>query len=292
MQKKTQGRKRIFGNKKGAILDNIGQLIQGIVSILPKPVLFLLFLFILVSLSYVLSLAFNAFGVYCNSADVPVKLNANFLDNIALIGQVPDPELLGREALELGEFGISVGSAGLTECSQLVPAGTIYFEDDTAQNFTTPTWFYDGTFCTNCQEVNIKKPAGDVDKVCFGNVERKSQADKTLLQRTFCGGLGCEPPEHYYYDQNTNTYVCADETCAGITLGQKWDELLFSKGAVPYYLEDQPDLRNPSAEHLTGITCENLKPRFAVFGVDLFTYNIWIFITLIVILLWLWINFP
>jgi hypothetical protein len=46
------------------------------------------------------------------------------------------------------------------------------------------------------------------------------------------------------------------------------------------------NIRNPSGDNAIGITCSDLRPRMAIYGIDLFTYSTWLVLTLIVILLW------
>jgi hypothetical protein len=287
--------RRIFKNKKGVlsgILDSVGQLIQGILTIVPKPLLILIFLFLIVTVSYILSIIFNSFGIYCNSANEPVQLNTNILTSISLISQIPDPKQLGLEQLNMEESGITIISEQITECSTQVQEGYYILSNNQRINFNTPTYFYDGTYCTECNAItlydNVTGRVGGVSKKwCVGKVARNE--DKSLLQKALCGNLACEPPQHYQYDPTPNAYTCSDQTCAGITLGQKWDELLASKNAQLMY-QTQDNQRQTSADQLLGITCQDLKPRLAIWGIDLFRYE-YIFVLLIIwILIWIYMN--
>lgn len=286
--------KKILKNKKGVIgflsgaTDSIVGIIQTLTNIIPKPVLFIIFIFLLVAVGSALSLLFNVFGIYCNSADLPVQLGAGITSGISLIGQVPDPTLLSSESINLEEGGYTILSDQVTECSTRVPSGTIIFKDKTTINFTTPTDFYDGQFCTECEEVEVYteltgRVGGFTKKWCYGDVTRDEE--KNLVQRALCGGTACEPPQHYYYDQSQNLYQCADLTCMGITQGQKWDELLKSKGATLMY--NTIDETNPSSERFVGITCNELSPRLAVYGIDIFNFSMWMMIMVIILLLWM-----
>ena len=282
---------RIIKNKKGILgisLDSIGSWIQGITSILPPPVKFLLFLFLLVTLTYILSIVFSAFGIFCNSAEQPVKLNPNLFTSVSLIGEIPDPKELGKEQLNLEESGFTIISEQVTECSMEVQHGYYIKEDGTLINFTAPRFFYDGTFCTDCEKVKVfdtvtGRVGGFTKKWCLGNTYRVE--DKSLIKKNLCGSLSCEPPQHYFYRYPNNAYLCADNSCTTITLGQRWDELLSSKGATLMYPSAR-NVRNPSGDNALGITCSDLRPRMAIYGIDLFTYSTWLVLTLIVILLW------
>ncbi len=278
--------KKLIKNKKGLFgLENIGNTLVSVISIIPGWVKFLIFLFLIAILGYVVSVIFQSVGIYCNSADQPVQVSGVFT-GINLITQVPDPELLGREGLTTEEAGITIISEQVTYCSKQIQSGTIEnLETNTITNFTNPTWFYDGTFCTDCNKVSVCSITGDCTRYCEGNVIRKTSAQKNIFQKAICGNIGCEPPEHYYYDQSQNIYACEDETCEGITLGQKWDEVLAGKGAKLIYptIEQQ---RNPSSEKFVGITCTELKPKLALFGLDILSLNIMIVLLIIIILVW------
>ena len=70
--------KKLMNNKKGAILNlfsGAGDLIKSFFDILPKPIKFLLFLAILLLLGVVIGWLLNGIGVFCDSADNPVKIS-------------------------------------------------------------------------------------------------------------------------------------------------------------------------------------------------------------------------
>jgi hypothetical protein len=279
---------RILKDKKGSILGDIGNFIQGITNTMPKPVLFLIFLSIMFLVAWVLSIIFLAFGTYCNSANQPVQLNANWLTNLDLAGQIPDPKTIGLNALPMEEGGISVITEQVSYCSTQIDKGYYVTEEGIQTNFTTPKWFYDGTFCTDCERVKVydmgnNRVGGFVKTWCLGNVNRKE--DKGILQRTLCGGTACEPPPHYYYSSTPNLYICADTTCKDITLGQMWDEKLSQKGATLIYPAPS-NTRNPSSNNFIGITCTNLHPKLGIYGIDVFNFSMWCIIVLITLLLW------
>lgn len=311
--------KRLIRNKKGILgLDNltdiIGSAMQVITNIIPAPLLFIIFLFLIVAFASILSILFNFFGIYCNSAGLPVTLNGNIVGSIGLAGQTPDPKTLGQEFLPMEEWGISAISSQVTYCSAQFPNGVIYFNESQrllittlvpnlqpsidiynlitnppdqrlATNFSTPMWFYDGTFCTDCQKVTVCDNMHTCTRKCLGDVTQKSADKKNILQKLMCGNVGCEPPKDYTYKQSRNQYEANNNNAMTKTIGTRWDELLSSKGATLLYASST-NTKNPSAESSIGITCSELKPRLAVFGVDLFTFNLWILITLFTILGW------
>lgn len=251
-----------------------------------------------------MSFAFNVFGVYCNSAEQPVILGGGFFTKIAngvsLLGSIPDPKTLNENALSIEQTPLSgIPLSQVTKCTRTMPSGTIYFNETqrtlllslftnvevNAVNFTTPTSFYDGTFCTTCQQVTICGASGDCQKMCIGDAFRTPNTDKTFLQKALCGNLGCEPPEHYFYSQTRNLYLCDDNSCTSRTLGQAYDQLLASKGAT-LFNQNVDGTINPSSDNIVGITCQDLKPRLAFFGIDVFEFKYWAIIMLIVLAFW------
>jgi hypothetical protein len=295
---------RIIKNKKGILgisLDSIGSWIQGITSILPTPVKFLLFLFLLVTLTYILSIVFHAFGIFCNSAEQPVQINPNLFTSISLIGQIPDIKDIGKEQIDPYTIPVLSQVEQAQECSNLETSGSYILMDDDANlflanlgmfrqgqrfNITKPTWFYlaSNTHATICTNIRVEETSGLAShyNACLGDVYRKTEAEKTWSQKVFAG---CEPPLHYYFESTTGKYLCSDNSCTGQTLGKTWDELLNTKGAKLMYSNTR-NIRNPSGDNAIGITCSDLRPRMAIYGIDLFTYSTWLVITLIVILLW------
>ena len=290
--------KKLFKNKKGAIT----QLLQGLQTLVqatPKPILFIFFLLLLTIIGSIISLLLNAYGIYCNSANQPTQLNTNLFNNIALIQNIPNPENLNKEAMQTEDYSYALGflpSSPVSDtCALRVPKNAkIIYTNDTETITTTPEWFYQGGICSVCNKVTIK----DRDDVgvtlntyrnyCRGNVYYNQ--NKTLLQRIMCQewraeGFLCEPPRHYYYDPTSNLYLCADNTCVGITLGQLWDEQLNNYNAQLLYptLQEEQD---PNAKNFVAITCNELKPRLTIFGIDFLSFEIFIFLTLVILLAW------
>lgn len=279
--------KRLIKNKKGLVsglLDNIGNLIQGIVQIMPKPILLLIFLFLIVSLSYVLSIIFNSFGIYCNSANEPVKLNTNILTSISLIGQIPDPADINKADIDIEN------DPAVQLCSRKIGTGYYLKEDNTQTNFTN-RWFYIGTYCTQCNKITLYDNGVNQGEWCEGDASRTPEENRGILQKALCGTTACEPPKDYYYSQSQNKYVCSNtNTCTGATIAQKWDELLASKEAGMLYPNVPTGTRNPSAEYAIGITCKELKPRLGIWGIDLFRFEYILIIIILGVLFWVLFN--
>jgi len=296
-KKKT---KKLFPNKKGlAIFDIIGNAIQTVTNILPKPILFLLFLFILVIGAWFLSLLFNVFGIYCNSANVPVQLHTNIINSLSLIGDIPDVDELGKDTRD-PEAGSAPDSVS---CALYVENGTFRNENGT-KNAVSDRFVYKNSECITC---NVKGRITEDTRngfssffldpfdpsVCLDQFIYPSTFEsKTRFEKQACGSGGilarCQPPNGYYYDSRSNQYVCNDNQCEGKTVATEWDAKLVNAGATAYYTTTSS--RNPSSENFIGVTCQDLRPRLAIYGADVFNYKMWILLTVLLIIFWLWNN--
>ena len=283
---------KIVKNKKGVIsitgiISGAGQLLGNLFEVMPKPVKFLFFLLIILILGGVIHFGLQVFGVYCDSGNNPVYLGANIFSNIGLMDEIPNPEIIGLEAISTGSL-----QKGVEECSVCYDAGTIIYEDGSTEGFTKKRCFYNGRGgCVLCELAVIdpdRFQLTQATKWCIGDAIRKDREDMSIMQKWTCGAewFGrCEPPEHYYYDYNADLYVCGDETCSGITAGQIWDEKLQSKGAKPIYPEGQ--IAGKGYKKFIGITCYDLKPVVSLYGIPIFDYKIWVFLTLIGVIFWI-----
>lgn len=288
-------------NKKGLIIGDvfgaIAQTIQTITRTFPKPVLFFLFLLIIVGIGIVLQSLLGIFGIFCNSADRPMTTNFNIINNMILLGNLPDSSLAGLNVLNPEEFSYTVISKEVTKCSRNIRNAVV--EYDNGSNYTisggNTEWFYDGQYCTDCDLVYVWEYNPDFTMLsgsgawCKGNVFRIDDSKKSAWKRMVCGAVSCEPPEHYYYAPQRNLYVCDDTLCEGRTLGQSWDELLIKNNAKPMYPEG--DIAGINIDKFVGIKCESMRPKIAIYGIQIFDYRIWVVIMIISIMLWALIRF-
>lgn len=296
--------KKLMNNKKGAILNlfsGAGDLIKSFFDILPKPIKFLLFLFLLLILGVLIGWLLNGFGVFCDSADNPVKIS-NILISLDLVNEIPSAELIDREVIEAEDEIFTGLSAGVTYCSYQVNSGIILFDDGTREEFVEPRWFYNGRFCSDCEtgvvyEAIESKVANVTNfnringgRRCVGDVFRKEQSNG--IKDFFCGGAtwkACEPPKDYFYSAQANLYLCENENCTGITLGDRWDDKLSKAGARLMYPEGE--LNKKDAESMVQVSCTDYKPTITVYGIPVFDYRIWLIIMLITLLVGFYIKY-
>ena len=290
--------KRLLKNKKGIIsLDSIGNTIRSVIDIMPTWLKFLILLFLLATIGYVISYAFNVFGIYCNSANEPVKV-ANMFTGLSLIFEKPDSSLLGKTTIETKEV------LWVEECSILAEqGGTFRFDQEGDQDLTglnpnsqdgltyeidNTMYLYLSPACTNCR-TGWYKPNNSNNlprRTCFGNVEAIPDGKKTFGQQVSCVLNGCEPPKNYEFDTKTNNYRCIDESCKSKTQGDNWDALLKSKQAELLY-PNTNNKRNTGADGFIGITCTDINPKLAIFGFDFLNYKIMLLGLVLAVLIWI-----
>jgi len=284
-----------------AFLDFLTGITNGIKTFIdntPKPVKFIFFLIFILLLGGLINSSLNVFGVYCDSNDNPVKVS--LASGVALIGKVPDYELLNSNQVKLNKVFLTSEDKH-TDCSVLLTEGTVTFEDETTtdiKDIEGGVWVYDGAYCTDCEEVRIKNSdvgllsnvnAGDLASgVCWGDVDRKINYSN-WWKKSVCGSGECEPPINYKYSSDLNRYICVDDSCLsqtgqGQNSGAKWDEELKKKGAERFYPEG---ITNELSDiNAVGFVCEDLKPKLTFFGIEVFNYRYWILIMVISVMMY------
>jgi len=297
---------RLISDKKGAlgsVMGSIGSFFQGLLQMMPKWLLYLLLIGVIVIVGTILTFIFNVFGIYCTSSDIPVSIGFNPLSTAELIGQVPDVATVGTNSIKVENPGFPTFLYSKT-CSLFLNSGTIEFEDGSTQDFNN-TWFYQDTVCVVCVHVkvynytgkNILIPITPEAGLCYGNVWAGEEYVSPLWSTYDCsegaGGNLCRPPQDYFYDYTTNTYKC-DETvtdCTKKTLGQTWDDILVQKGARPLYEDAYGEGREIKYDKFAQIRCRDARPRFTIYGIELFRAEYWAFLIIIVIGMWAIIKF-
>ena len=286
--------KKLMNNKKGAIFNlfsGAGDLVKSFFELLPKPIKFLLFLAILLLLGVIIGWLLNGLGVFCDSADNPVKIS-NILVSLDLLNEIPDPTTLNLEVIESDTAQYMT----VEECSVCYEAGQVLIIRELPngstykQNISRRTCFYKDAGCVICEETIGLDPQtanllGNLKGYCLGDATIKPYEDKNMLSKWFCGKtfIGrCQPPEHYFYDSTRDNYFCLDETCTGITAGVRWDEKLRDSGAKMIYPEGQ--LNKKDADSMVQVSCKDIKPTITIYGIPIFDYRMWLIIMLITIL--------
>jgi len=297
--------KRLLNNKKGIFGDIIGffqSLFQTITNILPKPVLFILFLFIMLFLGNLLSYVFNINGIYCNGADEPVKLNGNFINNLGLISEVPEKNNLN----EINPTGLSF-SDDITSCYKRIDAtdnAIIKIIDKNSvregniTNITTTQFFFNSPQCADCEDVEltyIEYNNAVQIKACSGYAYPLNYSDNskiTWYQKLVCGRTSCAVPQGFYFDYKTGLMKCSGNGCSGLTYSDDWNNKLKKYDATLLYPEiDGNSNRKLGYDEALGITCVDLQPKLSVYSINIFDYKLWVVLTLIFIMFWAYFHF-
>lgn len=296
-------------NKKG-IFSGLGEGIKSVIDIIPKPIKIALFLLMILLLGNVFNFAIRSFGIHCNSGGTPVKVT-DIIKNIELIGATPDYDNLNLYGAGIGDNGLTSLSSGFglfeevkTLCSIKVTDPIITHHGETDVQIIGDYWFYDENPCQHCPDdktytiwnpdpySNLKLSIAGTS-YCYGNVYRTniSWLAKTFMcSEGFLSGYVCRVPEHYYFDYVQNLYICLDESCRNVTIGDRWNYLLENAGAKPLYPESINITDEQGMTRALGITCSELRPRLTIFTIDIFNYIYWVMAIVIAVLVWVAIN--
>lgn len=299
-------------NKKAqisGIFSGIGDIIKTAFDLIPRPVKFLMFLLLLLIIGQVIQYSLHLFGIFCNSANQPVQTHDGLFANMGLLGKIPDSRNFNLSGQNTEEIAYTTIAQEVTKCSRNIRYATIESPNGSTRNITsTAEWFYDGSTCTDCNKVFITEydPSFSMVSVstkqwCEGFVFPLNHS-KNLWQKLVCW-MACEPPTGYYYDDTSNIYVCIDEaTCKkeSQTLGEEWDTLLLNNGATLLYpegncqeikdIETRTSFNCEGSEVSTGVVCQDYQPKISVFSIPIFDFTIWILLTLVFLLYWIYAN--
>lgn len=274
------------------IIGTIQKVIDWVQRTIPKPVQFLFFLvFLLFIGNTLMPVFFNMMGTFCIDGekytndfyDVPTNLMATF-------------KIMGLDdSQENGTYGTLPVELNCLEA---------IYNDTSPGNPNALVYYYDGGFCTNCTRVENSGdpyylisgvvPYNDNDGMCRGDAYHIPDVQKTTLQRWMCENqfdesflaFGCEPPPGFRYSWTNNIYECIDfNICGNMTEASLLKGSFIAKGFTRVIETSEAE---PS---LVGTTCVGSKPKFSVVGIDIFSWSIWLFLTLIGLIFWVWYKF-
>jgi len=251
------------------ILNKKGQT-NSIISIIPTPLLFILFILLLVVIGSILNPIFNSFGVYCKSDQEVVKLSeSNIVTNLQLISTLPSFDEIAGESINPNGF--------LEKCTEYVNGSYRFI-----------------TFgCSECDIIDGYTSKIDTTAdVCVGDAYKKSDDELTWIQRTIkCPIISdCVIPDNYYFEVDSGLYECeVPSLCADIKLSASRDSKLESLGSVPYYTSDESDTHYSKVFKLS--CTEKLRVEPTIAGVPIFNVAFWVLILILIMLIWVVINF-
>lgn len=249
-----------FKNKRGQ-LDFLG----NIISTIPKPVLFLLFISLLSIFGLLMNPLLNSFGIFCDTSQTVVKIqDGNIFTNAKLMSSLPGFDELSADFLDPNN-----DLFGLVQCTESVN-GTYRLVD---------------TKCTTCDHIEGVIPRFDSSLyLCAGDAFRTSNDDLNWFkEKIYCPSADCRIPQGYYYDSEDGLYVCLGD-CSSQTAFTLRDQKLYDAGARPLY----PTLdSSPRFENTFIYSCsDKLRVQPSIKGIPIFSLELWAIVILIVLLLW------
>lgn len=276
------------------IISEIQQFFQWILNFFinksPRALKILFFLLFLLFFGIIISYFLHIVGVHCNSDKEPVKVSMlDISSNVDILWETDPGRLLKGNTLTICEvhpskcgserdcyyFMRQLPSGGWTLCNETNSSSECryYLNDGSCHNCTyreicvleNQNWFFCGTYYDVCM--------GDA---YFGG----SQGTDFL---TKCGST-CYVPENYVWNHTTGEYHCLDLDVCG-------DSAQMAVPAVDSKIEKAggrllyEDSEQRSFERIVGISCDtNLNPNLSFFGINIFSYKLWIFIIIIYIM--------
>lgn len=253
----------------GEIWDGIRSGIDWTLKLMPRPVLYFIFIFLVTIIAnFMAPIFFNLFGIFCLDGQRVQGSGFDVANNIGFtlkVFSVAD----NVNGTPVEPFCINTYS---------VPNGTVQY-------------YYDGRFCTNCS-VQTNSTAAGYGK-CIANAWPIPYASKTILQKWQCENIydtgllsfGCEPPPGFRYDHDTNNYICEDTyLCGNLTPTDSLRRDFLNKG---YVFSPPEDIAGSNVDWV-GAKCVGNKPKFAVGGIEIFNPVLWLLITVMGILWWVY----
>ncbi len=273
------------------IIDGVKWLIDMFLYKLPKPLKFLMFLFMLIIFGSIISSFIHLTGVHCNSDREPMTISPlSFFSNVNFMfldeSDVYNPMAYVPETTSI------VSSCVWAVCNN---SGEYYWRS--ASECVNETIEYklqsagDTFGCVLCNKTDIyvSQSVGykHLTYICDDDAVKIPYNDMNWFQQTFCDtDNDCMPPPNFYFDSTTGLYTCGNLDKCGInvtneTIIYEVDELLLERQADLLY----KDKENKDYKRLIEIRCdESLRPDLTFYGINLFSYKIWLFLIVIYIL--------
>lgn len=243
-------------NKKGQ-----ADIVGNIISFIPKPVLFLIFIMLMGVIVILLSPMFNSFGVFCDSTGTIVKLHeSNFITNIAVLRSIPDAKEIAGDNINPNKF--------LLKCTEWINGSQ-----------------YLSTYgCSTCEFGEIPSQVDARFDVCDGDAFRTPDNELSWWGENIkCPVADCRIPKGYYFEFDSGEYECIGD-CSSQTLANVRDFRLDELGAVPMY---EDNLYDNSASSFMKFGCSDaLRVEPTVKGIPIFRLEYWLMMILISLLIW------
>jgi len=271
--------------------DGVRWIIDFFVDKTPRPIQFLIFMLMLVVFTTLIPSFLHITGIHCNSDKEPMKLSPfNFFENIGYL-YIDKDDLFNKSAYVPDKSSV-VSACVWAVCNV---SGEYYYAGSGCVNSTIEYKLqsvgdYFGCVLCNKTDIYVNMVSGGYDHltyICEGDAVKIPFEDMNWWQQTFCSEDGdCMPPDHYYFDSTTGLYTCYDLDICGQNISNdsityEVDQRLAQHGATPLY----KDIPEQDYRRFVEVRCDaDLKPNLTFYGIPIFDYKIWLFITIIYVL--------
>lgn len=274
------------------VWDGLRWLIDFFFSKSPRIVKLLFFLLFLLLFGNMISWFLEFGGVHCNSELEPVKVSSlDIITNSRLFWYKTDGSFIGDNLSfeEVHPYSNEADTPILDCIFYLKDNGGGDFVDCLGTNETGCEFYYRKPDCYNCSTVD----AGWVDlseqsnfglfyvgDICQGEVRKGT--DYFRPQEVLLCDSTCSIPNNYHWDTEEGMFFCDDLDICGDNAtpkaNPKLDEILNNADAeLIYTTKSKKDFNNVLLIKCT----KNYNPRLTVFGIDIFSYKIWIMLFVI-----------
>ena len=275
--------KRLLSSKKG-IRRSISDMLRVILDVTPKPILFLLFIFLLTAIStFFMPLVLNMFGYECLTVEgdnvlyqIPMNTIVNIIGKFQLDVRQFQEEYLGVEVYELPEEPFPNGNKSLLR----IPDECFV---ETELNGTTFTGY--SALCMECETSReyfwqaFWTPLKDL--VCVGDATEQRDLGRTFYTNAgFCNL--CTAPTEYYYN---HTYCLTHDECHFLIRPEYADRLdeIDADWENQLYYEKIIEMggveRTQDATDFANIQCDTSnKPQLYFYSIKVFDRTLWIYL--------------
>lgn len=270
----------------GEIWDGIRWIVDFFFNKAPTPILIMFFLLFLLFLDPLSSFLLNIGGFHCNSDNRVMKVSPiNVGANTRLVFERRDEPFVGEE-LNFSDVHPDKQPSDCyfyaRETDEINHYETCWDLNET----TNCSYLYDLGSCFNCtnDDIYFEKTAfffvSEWKDVCLDSAYPPPET-ASLTDSLTCNH-GCEIPTSYVWNVTTGTYQCTDLSECGenaTPTSTEIDQILEGNNANLVY--DTKDVQEDYTGAVT-IKCNNAgRARLTFFGIDIFSYKIWLFLIVI-----------
>lgn len=278
------------------IWETLKWLIDFFVNKVPKPVLFLIFLLMMVVIGFLLSFIFHLVGYHCNSNMELVKVDSmKVLSNIdiAFISN-PDHVVKGTGLTVCDVYPNKCGQEH--DCyyyAQQLPNGLYDYCNITNASADCKYYLKEGV-CHNCTEDEICFQSalalgficGEWHSICTSNAFELQESQALSTATTLFAGrcdTSCAVPEYYMWDIDTGTFTCLDDAKCGenstFIKNTELDEKLHKANAVAVY---KTNINENDYTQFLRLSCNRqLNPEVTAMGLPIFDYQLWLLLAVL-----------